>query len=256
MSSDSPIQIEDISKTQLEGDMPTTMAPKKKRVILGLPGREFTSNFVISLVRTLYTLWESNKYEVVLVPAYSSFVSFTRMKTLGLDVLRGVDQKPFNNMEYDAFLTIDSDIVWNPEQVVELLNNLETHPVVSGLYRMADLENFACVKEWDKEYFLKNGTFAFMKTEDVKAWKEETKQKFMEVSYNGMGFFACRKEALDSLQYPYFWHELTEFVTEDGKVVRDMCSEDVAFCKNLQKAGFNIMVNTDIVVGHEKPLII
>jgi hypothetical protein len=230
--------------------------PQKKRVVLGLPGREFSSNFVVSLIRSLYTLWESNKYEIIICPAYSSFVSFSRMKTLGLDVLRGVDQKPFNDMPFDVYVTLDSDIVFSPEQLTELIDSTEIHPVVSGLYRMADLQHVACVKEWDTDYFVQHGTFQFMTVEDVKAWKEETKQKFMEVSYNGMGFFACRKEVLDAMQYPYFYAELQEIVTPDGKILKDMCSEDVAFCKNIQKAGFSVFVNSDLIVGHEKALVI
>jgi len=31
-----------------------------------------------------------------------------------------------------------------------------------------------------------------------------------------------------------------------------MCSEDVSFCKNIQKTGVPIMINTDIRVGHHK----
>ncbi len=241
--------------------MPTNMVPSdaatpKKRVVIGLPGREFSSTFMISLIRALYTLWESQRYEVVICPAYSSFVSFSRMKTLGLDVLRGITQKPFDGMPYDVYVTIDSDIIFSPEHLIELIDNCEIHPVVSGVYRMADLQHIACVKEWDTTYFAKNGTFEFMTLESLKAWKEETKQKFMEVSYNGMGFFACRKEVLDSMVYPYFHAELQEIITADGKILRDICSEDVAFCKNIQKAGYTVYVNTDIIVGHEKPLVI
>lgn len=228
----------------------------KKRVVIGLPGREFSNTFVVSLVRALYTLWESQRYEVIICPAYSSFVSFSRMKTLGLDVLRGITQKPFDGMAYDVYITIDSDIIFSPEQLIELIDNCDIHPVVSGLYRMADLQHVACVKEWDTTYFARNGTFEFMTLDSLKAWKEETKQKFMEVSYNGMGFFACRKEVLDSMLYPYFHSDLQEIITADGKILRDICSEDVAFCKNIQKAGYTVYVNTDLIVGHEKPLVI
>jgi len=236
--------------------VPTEAPPAKKRVIVALPGREFSSNFLISIIRSLYALWESNKYDVVICPAYSSFVTFSRMKTLGLDVRRGVDQKPFDGMPYDVYVTVDSDVVFAPEQLISLIESTAIHPVVSGLYRMADLQHFACVKNWDTSYFIENGSFQFMTLDDVKAWKEETQQKYMEVSYNGMGFFACRKEVLDAMQYPYFATELQEIVTSDGKVMKDMCSEDVSFCKNIQKAGFSVHVDTDLVVGHEKALII
>lgn len=80
--------------------------------------------------------------------------------------------------------------------------------------------------------------------------------KYMEVSYNGMGFFACRKEALDALKYPYFDAPIQEIEGDEGKMLRDLCSEDVAFCKNLKNAGYSVYVNTDIIVGHEKSLII
>jgi hypothetical protein len=80
--------------------------------------------------------------------------------------------------------------------------------------------------------------------------------KYISVAYNGMGFFACRKGVIEKLKYPYFSYPLIEIEAEDGKILRDMCSEDVAFCKNLTDAGFDIMVNTDLVVGHEKTLVI
>jgi hypothetical protein len=61
---------------------------------------------------------------------------------------------------------------------------------------------------------------------------------------------------IEKLKYPYFSYPLIEIETEDGTMVRDMCSEDVAFCKNLTDAGFEITVNTSIIVGHEKTLVI
>jgi hypothetical protein len=174
------------------------------------------------------------------------------MKTLGLDVLRGTDQKPFGGKEeYDVWLTIDSDIVFTPEQVIELLEDTKKYPVVSGLYRMQDMKHYACVKEWDLDYFKKNGSFQFMKVGEP-----EKEDKYTPVAYNGMGFFACRKEVLEKLTYPYFSYPLIEIEAEDGKILRDMCSEDVAFCKNVIDAGFDIVVNTDLIVGHEKTLVI
>ena len=43
---------------------------------------------------------------------------------------------------------------------------------------------------------------------------------------------------------------------EDGKMIRDTCSEDISFCKNLKDAGFDVIVNTTLRVGHEKTLVI
>jgi hypothetical protein len=71
-----------------------------------------------------------------------------------------------------------------------------------------------------------------------------------------MGFFACRKEVIEKLKYPYFSYPLIEIEGKDGVTIRDTCSEDVAFCKNLTDAGMEIIVNTTLRVGHEKTLVI
>ena len=222
-----------------------------KTVAIALPGREFSGNFLKNWSQTLLTLTQKG-YKIIMMNEYSSFVPFSRMKTLGLDVLRGATQVPFNGVvDYDVWLTIDSDIFFIPEQVIELIEDTDKYPVVSGLYRMSDLQHYAAVKEWDDEYFKKHGTFEFLKVKDL-----DTSEKYMKVAYNGMGFFACRKGVIENLKYPYFSYPLIEIETEDGKVLRDMCSEDVAFCKNLKDAGYPVIVNTSLRVGHEKTLVI
>ena len=223
----------------------------KMKVIFALPGREFSGRFLAAWTETFTTLMREG-HQVLLVNEYSSFVSFSRMKTLGLDVLRGADQKPFGGqVPYDVWFTIDSDIVFNPQQVLQLIEDTKEYPVVSGLYRMADLQHFACVQDWDTDYFKKHGSFKFLRPEDIVG-----APKYKKVSYNGMGFMAIRAGVIEQLKYPYFSYPLQEMTTEEGTLLRDMCSEDVAFCKNLKDAGFDITVNTQIVVGHEKMLVI
>lgn len=221
------------------------------KVILALPGRTFSGTFLMNWSQTIMTLTKRG-YDFVVTNEFSSFVPFSRMKTLGLDVLRGADQVPFGGeVEYDVWLTIDSDIVFTPEQVIELLEDTKTYPVVSGLYRMQDMKHYACVKDWDLECFKKTGSFQFMKVGEP-----EKEEKYIPVAYNGMGFFACRNGVIEKMAYPYFSYPLIEIEAEDGKLLRDMCSEDVAFCKNINAAGFDVIVNTTLRVGHEKTLVI
>jgi hypothetical protein len=251
--------------------------PKKKRVIIGLPGDRFSQAFLLSWTDTLVALLNTNRYTVVVSPGKSSFVSFARMQTLGLDVLRGKNQKPFNGMEYDVFVSIDSDVVFSPVQLIELIESTEIHPVVSGYYMMANNKNYAVVRDWNKTYFAEHGSFSFLEPKDteadIKAFaaeleerkrcveaKEELKPlstpRFERVSYVGLGFFACRKEVLDALSYPYFNRELQRVRGKDGVELVDMCSEDVAFCKNVEDVGFDIMLNTRLRVGHEKSVVL
>lgn len=250
---------------------------RKIRVVVGLPGSSFTQGFLLSWSQALYQLVQSGRYEVMLSPGKSSFVSFARMQTLGLNVLRGKNQKPFNGEGYDVFVSIDSDIVFPPLALMELIESTQLHPVVSGYYMMSDNKHFAVVKDWNKEYFMKNGTFPFLTPADfdpyikkAKEYMDERKRAeennetlpkqilpdFLNVSYTGMGFFACRKEVLDSMKYPYFNRELQRMRTSEGLEIEDMCSEDVAFCKNISDAGYDIMVHTQLRVGHEKSVVL
>jgi len=221
------------------------------KVVVALPGRTFSGTFLMRWSETLLELTKRG-YQVMVSNEFSSFVTFSRMKTLGLDVLRGADQKPFGGkIEYDVWVTIDSDIVFTPEQVIELLEDTKKYPIVSGLYRMQDMVHYACVKEWDLDYFKKNGSFKFMRADSM-----EGMDKYTSVAYNGMGFFACHKKVFEKMKYPYFSYPLIEMEAEDGTLLRDICSEDVAFCKNLIDAGIEIIVNTTLRVGHEKTLVI
>lgn len=255
---DEIIEQKEDAKDIVSGSVDIAVPPvSKKRIVIGVPGDKFSNNFLLCWTRTLYALWESGKYEVMIAPGTSSFVSFARMKTLGLDVLRGKDQKPFGgNMDYFAWITFDSDIVYPPEAVFELLAALEVKPVVAGYYSMADGKSFATVKDWDTHYFAKNGTFKFLQKEDIDRWQADTQQLFMPVSYSGLGFFGARKEVLDSLKYPYFNTDLQKIEGMDGVELVDICSEDVALCKNIQKAGFEISLHTNLRVGHEKAIIL
>lgn len=255
----------------------TQTQEKKKRVIIGLPGDHFSQSFLLSWTQALHILISSNRYDIVVSPGKSSFVPFARMQTLGLDVRRGKHQKPFNGEPYDVYVSLDSDTVFSAAQLIELIESTKLHPVVSGYYMMANNKQFAVVKDWNKEFFAKNGTFQFLEPKDTEAAMkkfidelderkaaEEAKKEpkpisdpdFIKVSYAGMGFFACRKEVLDDLQYPYFNRELQRIRGSDGVEMVDMCSEDVAFCKNIEDAGYDIMLNTRLRVGHEKSVVL
>jgi GT2 family glycosyltransferase len=67
-----------------------------------------------------------------------------------------------------------------------------------------------------------------------------------------MGFFAVRGTGVfDKLRYPYFHVDLQQV----GRLV-DIASEDVAFCKNLAKVGIPVVVDPELVVGHEKAVVL
>tara|TARA_B100001559_G_scaffold285835_1_gene261914 strand:- start:876 stop:1547 length:672 start_codon:yes stop_codon:yes gene_type:complete len=222
-----------------------------KRVIIALPGDRFSGAFLRNWSNALLYL-QNKGYTVMMVNDYSSFVPFSRMKTLGLDTLRGVNQKPFNGeVDYDVWVTIDSDVIFIPEQLEQLIEDTDKHPIVSGIYRMLDMKHYAAVKTWNANYFKKHGSFKFLRVDDL-----EGAPNYIKVAYNGMGFMAIKREVLEKMKYPYFHRELQVFEMDDGTVVNEMCSEDVSFCKNAKDVGYDVIVNTELKVGHMKELVI
>ena len=219
--------------------------PKKPVVILSTPGDSFSSRFLVNYTETVVEL--RKYYDIFLSTGTSSFVSFARMKTLGLDVRRGRDQKPFDGRPFDVWVTVDSDIFFHHTQVRALIERcLHEYPVVSGLYRLACGTAYATVETWDEQYYKENGSFQFM-TEDLLS--EKTKP--FEVAYTGMGFFAVRSSVFDRLRYPYFHVDLQQV----GRLV-DIASEDVAFCKNLAKIDVPVTIDPELIVGHEKTIVL
>ena len=188
----------------------------------------------------------SRGHQVMISQQYSSVVHFARAKCLGGDVLKGPDQKPFQGaVDYDVMMWIDSDIVFKPDDFFALLES--PHDVTAGMYMMEDLQHFATVKEWDEDFFAKNGTFKFMKPEDLVGLDSS----YLPVAYTGMGWMMIRKGVVETIKYPWFYSELQTV----GPLV-DMNSEDVSFCRALQAAGHTIHVDTKIRVGHQKLMLI
>jgi hypothetical protein len=215
------------------------------KILFCMPGREYSREFLLCW-SDLMMQCANKGHQVMISQQYSSVVHFARAKCLGGDVLKGKDQKPFQGqMEYDVMMWIDSDIVFKPEDLFALLES--PHDVTAGVYMMEDLQNLATVKEWNKEYFEKKGTFKFLRPDDIIGAPQ-----YMQVAYTGMGWMAIRKGVVEDLKYPWFHSDL-EKVTDD---IIDMNSEDVTFCKALWEAGHPIHIDTKIRVGHQKKMII
>ena len=221
------------------------------KVVFCMPGRQYSREFLLAWSDLLMQA-SSRGHQVMISQQYSSVVHFARAKCMGGDVLKGPDQKPFQgSVDYDVMMWIDSDIVFKPDDFFALLES--PHDVTAGMYMMEDLQHFATVKEWDEDFFAKNGTFKFMKPEDIVRVGEadSPSSSYLPVAYTGMGWMMIRKGVVETIKYPWFHSDLQTV----GSLV-DMNSEDVSFCRALQAAGHTIHVDTKIRVGHQKLMLI
>ena len=221
---------------------------EKTKVIFCLPGRTFSDNFLKSWTNLITELPKHN-IKWAMSQKYHVNRYFVCNSCLGGSSIGGRDQKPFQGkVDYDYLMWIDSDQVFEPWQFFNLLEKAkETNTsILSGLYLMQGGEVFATVKDWDKEFFKKNGYFKFLTPEDVSSRKE-----IFKVSYTGFGWLLVKKGVFESLDYP--WVQPTWF-DEDG--IREMTTTDCGFMHRAAEKGFDTYIDPTIIVGHEKTQIL
>ena len=96
-------------------------------------------------------------------------------------------------------------------------------------------------------YKKSNDLFACCKlngeTLTVEEFNEEKETGFMEVQANGMGFMLVKREVFDVIENPF------EHLNEHQW-------EDFGFANKARQAGFKSYVDTKVVIGHEKSVIL
>jgi hypothetical protein len=221
---------------------------KKKIVYLALPDTTFSSPFVISLLGTVNKIVADNKYHLVIVPGNSRHPLISHYNTLGFDPKRGIEQKPFNGDEFDYWINVSATSIFTTDQFIKLVESLDEQPVVAGVCRMENLESCSFI----------DSTPGFEKISDFEAWKKANPDtKYKSVKHSELKFFGVRREVLDAMKYPHFECDpvLTQSAT-DGVVVRDLLSHDMAFCRNIKLAGYDILVHTELLIGNEVKIIV
>jgi predicted peroxiredoxin len=93
--------------------------------------------------------------------------------------------------------------------------------------------------------------FPFLTINQLKEEAAKTSKKLVEVFYAGMGVMMVRKGAFEKVTYPWF-----EPVMHEIEMSRDFSSEDVSLCWKWHEKGVRIFVDPEIVVGHEKSIVI
>lgn len=200
------------------------------KIIFCIPGRNFSNNFLTSWTRLL-KYCHKNNIQAELSNGYTSIVHLARYSCLMInpESTCNICLNPFSETTYDYIMWIDSDMVFNPEHFEKLLKAKKE--VITGLYRIENTNLLGCFdtnnKRIDVDYIKNNSGV-------------------IEVSFSAMGFMLIKRGVYERMPFPYF-----SVPGESG-----MLSETLSFCHNLSKANIPIHAHLDVVVGHEKLVII
>jgi len=200
----------------------------KKKIMIGMIGQTYSNQFMISWTMLLNYLLKKSNYDVNVVQAVSKNRIVSRFQSIGLDMNKDIEgQKAFQDTDYDVYLMIDSDMLFKPEDVSTLIDLCMTkHDVVSGLYVFNNEKYFVGNENGDELVNIK----------DI----DKDDKECVEVPFTGLGFFACKKKVIDSLESPYF---------------KNFLSEELTFCKSIKEKGFKVMLCKDVRVSREMNVI-
>ena len=206
------------------------------KIIFCIPGNSFSNRFLkcwTNLTRELH----KRDIEYELLSQYIPNVYKVRSLLLGADRIFGQYQEPWQGKKnYDHIMWIDSDQVFEPNDFFKLLEH--DKDIVSGLYLrkpQGDTLNdipieFACFNEDGKMLYT-----------------NEVNGELRKVWSNGMGWMLIKKGVFEKIEYPWF-----------GPIIEGLGfhGEDVSFQLRAKDVGFDSYVDTSIVVGHEKEVVL
>lgn len=208
-------------------------------VLIATPGHSMQQSYVRSLVKTIY-YFDQNGITWNFLTEYSSLVADAREKTIGGTAYQDpTDSRPGQGMHtYDRILWIDSDIEWEPEDIIQLFSN--DVDVVSGCYMLANEE----VTVYPK--VLRGG----MTKAEIMA-----KKKPFTVRGVGFGFLAVKQGVFEKIKRPWF-SQVSVFIeneeTGQSEEKFPLMGEDLSWCEKVHRMGIDIWVDPLVRVNHHK----
>ena len=204
------------------------------KVIFCIPGNSFSNRFIKCWTKLQQELNKKN-IEYELMCEYTPNIYYIRGMLLGGNYSLGPSQKPWQGeKDYDYIMWIDSDIIFEPEQFFKLLGH--DKDMVSGLYLkkpqgdgLEDIPvSYAC--------FVDDNGLRNLFTHEVNG-------ELMKVKANGMGWMLIKKGVFEKIDYPWFG-----MINHHG--------EDISFQMRAKDVGFDSYVDSSILVGHEKDVVL
>jgi glycosyltransferase involved in cell wall biosynthesis len=153
-----------------------------------------------------------------------------------LDYNRNVLVKKAMEIKADYILFLDADMTFKPETLIQLFDGMKNHRragIVSGLYFKKG-----------KPFYPVPGNFKNKVNPQVYYPIHLNGNRYIPADVVGMGAAFIRVKALADIEPPYFEYE-RDNITREMRI-----TEDISFCKKMKKAGWDILVDTECICGH------
>lgn len=170
--------------------------------------------------------------------AYSSLVGNAREATMSGDsTMNPSDRGPLkDSATYKKMFWIDSDIEWSVQDFFKLYDSDED--IISGAYLIYTGKTSSV---HSREF--PNG----IPKEDVLQMS-----KNIEVDAVGFGFVAIKQGVFEKIDRPWFGHLAQVIQGPNGKQMPVSIGEDISWCIKAKAAGFRIIFDPSVLVGHIK----
>ena len=204
--------------------------------IILIPGRSFSTDFVISLINTTNILNNFGYTYYISIKSYP-IISSLRNLLISQNITDGVYSNvnpTLSNSVFDnkikinkKILMFDSDISWSINDLKLLIEN--DNDITVGAYQLMT---------GDISLYYPEGHH--MTPKDFRL-----QQHPFEVINSGLGFAAIKQEVFESIEYP--WFEVNE-----GGSYHTAFGEDYTFFQKARKNGYKIICDPRIKLGHVK----
>ena len=195
------------------------------KIAFCIPGKEFTGWFLENWTELIQTL--NLDIEWKLFRNYHPIVSKTR-----IEVLRRAQL-----WEPDYYMWIDSDTNFKTNDFFKLLSSDKC--IVSGLYHLQPPGGRFTNTYVPVTYACHKNSRELLYTTD----NDLSTNQPMEVYANGMGWMLVKKEVFEEIEKPF-----DQTYSEQ--------SEDIIFQVKAREKGYKSYVLPDVILGHEKMLIV
>jgi hypothetical protein len=206
-------------------------------VLIATPGNSFTPGYVRSLLQTIFVL-EKQKISWNFLNAGGSLIAMVREMTIaGQDVSNPSNQSPCSGQfTYNKIIWIDSDISWQTNDFFKLYES--DKDIISGCYLMED----RTVPIYDKT------RGEMMPEKSLLNFKNPFK-----VVGCGFGFLAVKTGVFENIKRPWFGPvAIKSEDSENSKEELILIGEDLSWCTKAINSGFDIWVDPEVRVTHQK----